>query len=140
MQSKEQDNLVFIRLFPGENIYSELEKACRRHSVTTCTVISGIGQLRKFELGYLKSKGDYAPQVFTGAHELLSLSGIISEQAGEFHFHLHAILGDEKKNVIGGHLIRGEVSVTNEIVILKANLPVARWLEESSGLQGLFLD
>jgi len=42
--------------------------------------------------------------------------------------------------VIGGHLIKGKVEVTNEIVLLKTNLKMRRKLEESTGLQGMFLE
>ena len=53
MQSKEEDNLIFVRLFPGEDIYRELEQVCQKHDVVTVVVLSGVGQLKQFELGYL---------------------------------------------------------------------------------------
>ena len=140
MQSKEGESLIFIRLFPGEDIYHELEEACQEHEVETAVVLSGVGQLKQFELGYFKEKGNYTPQEFEKPHELLSLTGSISNQEGKYNFHLHAILGNEEKNVVGGHLIKGEVEVTNEIVLLKTNLKLKRRLEESTGLQGMFLE
>ena len=140
MQSKEENNLIFIRLFPGEDIYGALKEICRQHRVETAVVLSGIGQLKQFELGYFKKKGDYTPREFEKAHELLSLSGNISSQEGEYNFHLHAVLGNEEKGVVGGHLIKGTVETTNEIVLLKAKLKVKRKLEETTGLQGMFLN
>ena len=140
MQSKEKDGVVFIRLFPGEDIYQSLEEACRKHRVETAVVLSGVGQLKNFRLGYFKEKGDYAPQEFEKPHELLSLTGSISNREGDYNFHLHVALGNEEKKVIGGHLIKGEVEVTNEIVLLKTGLRVKRKLEESTGLQGMFLE
>lgn len=140
MQSKEENGLVFIRLFPDEDFFQEVTRVCQKHRIETAVVLSGIGQLKQFELGFLKAKGDYAPQVFDEAQELLSLSGNVSNQQGEYNFHLHAVLGDEYKQAIGGHLIRAKVGVTNEIVLLKTNLKITRILEESSGLQGMFLE
>jgi len=140
MQSKEKGGLIFIRLFPGEDIYQSLKKACQKHRVKTAVVLSGIGQLKKFKLGYFKEKGDYAPQEFEKPHELLSLMGSISNQGGDYNFHLHVALGNETKGVVGGHLIKGTVEVTNEIVLLKTDLAITRKLEESSGLQGMFLE
>lgn len=140
MQSKEKDGLIFIRLFPGEDIYQALKEACRKHRVETAVVLSGVGQLKQFKLGYFKEKGDYTPEEFEKPHELLSLTGSISNQEGDYNFHLHVVLGDEEKKVVGGHLIRGEVEVTNEIVLLKTDLKVKRKLEESTGLQGMFLE
>ena len=140
MQSKEGNSLIFIRLSPGEDIYCELEKVCQKHEVGTAVVLSGVGQLKQFELGYFKEKGDYSPEGFEKPHELLSLTGSISNQEGKYIFHLHAVLGNKEKNVVGGHLIKGIVEVTNEIVLLKTSLKFKRKLEESTGLQGMFLE
>ena len=140
MQTKEKGNLIFIRLFPGENVYSNLIEACKKHEVETAVVLSGIGQLKQFQLGYFKQKGNYVPQDFAKPHELLSLSGNISNQGGEYKLHLHVVLGEEDKSVIGGHLIKGKVEVTNEIVLLKTDLRITRKLEEATGLEEMFLD
>jgi len=140
MQSKQKDNLIFIRLFPNEDIHQSLKEVCNKHGVETAVVLSGIGQLQQFQLGYFKEKGNYVPEEFAGPHELLSLSGNISNQEGEYKLHLHAILGEEDKGVIGGHLIEGKVEVTNEIVLLKTDLKFTRKLEEDTGLEGMFLD
>jgi hypothetical protein len=140
MQSKEKDSLVFVRLFPNEDPHHELKKVCKKHKVETAVVLSGLGQLKQFQLGYYKEKGDYTPQEFQKPHELLSLTGNISSQEGEYNLHLHAVLGDEEKNVVGGHLISAKVEVTNEIVLLKTDLKIKRILEETTGLEGMFLE
>ena len=56
MQSKEENNLIFIRLFPGEDIHRELAQVCQKHEVGTAVVLSGVGQLKQSELGYFKRK------------------------------------------------------------------------------------
>ena len=140
MQSKEKDSLVFVRLFPNEDPHHELRKVCKKHKIETAVVLSGLCQLKQFQLGYYKGKGNYTPQEFQKPHELLSLTGNISNQAGEYNLHLHAVLGDEGKKVIGGHLISAKVEVTNEIVLLKTDLKIKRILEESTGLEGMFLE
>lgn len=140
MQSKREKDLIFIRLFPNENIYEKLREACIKYSVDTAVVISGIGQLKDFKLGYFKEKGNYTPEHFKTPHELLSLEGNICKQNGEYKFHLHVVLGNKKKEVIGGHLIEGLVEVTNEIVLLKKSLTIKRKPEKDTGLEGLFLE
>ncbi|MEJ2568180.1 MAG: DUF296 domain-containing protein [candidate division WOR-3 bacterium] len=140
MESKQKDNLIFIRLFPDENIYEKLEEACKKYNINSAVVISGIGQLKDFKLGYFKEKGNYRPEHFKTSHELLSLGGSICAQKGEYKFHLHAVLGNEKKEVVGGHLIEGFVEVTNEIVLLQTDLKIARRLEKDTGLEGMFLE
>jgi predicted DNA-binding protein with PD1-like motif len=140
MQSRQNKGLIFIRLFTDEDIFEKLREACRKYNVGTAVVISGIGQLKDFKLGYFKGKGNYTPEHFKKPHELLSLAGNICKQDGEYKFHLHAVLGNEKKDVVGGHLIEGLVEVTNEIVLLKNGLKIKRELEENTGLEGMFLE
>jgi hypothetical protein len=139
MQSKEKNNLIFIRLFPGENLNEEIKKACKNHDVKTAVIISGIGQLKNSKLGYFKKKDDYSPDVFDNPLELLSLSGNICREGDDYNLHIHAILGDEKKNALGGHLIDAQIKVTAEIVLFKTELTIERKLDEKTGLKALFL-
>lgn len=140
MQSKEENNLILVRLFSDEDIYQALKEVCLKHKVDTAVVLSGLGQLKQSTLGYFKEKGNYTPQEFVAPHELLSLDGIISHEAGEYKFHLHAVLGNEKKQAFGGHLLKGIAHVTNEIALLKTGIKVKRKVDAGTGLQGMFLE
>jgi len=140
MESAEKNEIVIARLFPGENLFEQLEKICSKHKIETAVVVSGIGQLKNFELGYFKEKGNYVPEKFDTPHELVNLSGMASKTEKGYNFHLHAVLSNEKKETVGGHLIKGIVEITNEIVLLKSSIKVKRKLEDSSGLMGLFLE
>lgn len=141
MHSKEKDNLIFIRLSPDKELQEQLKIVCKKHDVKTAVILSGIGQLKQFQLGYFKGeKGDYASETFNKPHELLTLTGNICFQDEEHLFHIHATLGDENKRVIGGHLIKGTVEITNEIILLKTSLKVKRKLEDNTGLKGIYFD
>lgn len=140
MQSKEQDNLIFVRMFPGEKVIEGLKEVCQKYQVKTVVVLSGLGQLAEFELGFFKEKGDYLPEKIVEPHELLSLTGNISLQNAGYDFHLHAVLGNAKKQVVGGHFISGVVSVTGEIILLKTSIDLIRKTEPETGLKGLFLE
>ena len=140
MQSKEKESLIFIRLFPDEDLHEKLREVCKLHNVKTAVVLSGLGQLKQFQLGYFKEKKNYVKEAFDKPYELLSLTGNICRQNNEYELHLHAVLGDEEKNAIGGHLIEGKVEVTNEIVLLKINIDIEKRLEKETGLKGLFLE
>jgi len=140
MQTKEKDGLLFIRLFPKEDVYNSLDKALMKHNVLTGVLLSGLGQLAEFELGFFKEKGNYVPEKFDSPFELCSLTGNVSLQHGKYEFHLHAVLSNEKKETVGGHLLSGVVSVTAEIVVLKTDLTVIRKIEEETGLNSLFLE
>jgi predicted DNA-binding protein with PD1-like motif len=140
MQSQEKKNIIFIHLFPEEDVNEQLKEACRLHDVKTAVVISGIGQLKKAQLGYFKEKGNYTPENFEKPLEILSLTGNICRQEGDYILHLHAILGDEKKNAIGGHFINGKISITGEIFLLKTDFAFKRKLDEKTGLKNLYFE
>ncbi len=140
MYSKEKDNLIFVRLLSDEELQDQLREVCKKHDVKTAVILSGIGQLKNFKLGYFKKKGDYSPEIFDKPYELLSLSGNICLQNGEYLLHLHAILGDENKQLVGGHFIEGTVEITNEIVLLKTPIDVKRKFEEATGLKGIYFE
>ncbi len=140
MQSKKKDNLIIVRLFPDESIYEKLEEVCRKYDVKTAVVLSGIGQLKRFKLGYFRKKGDYAQEYYEKTHELISLTGNICNNKDKYEFHVHATLGNEKKEAMGGHLIEGAVDITNEISLLITDMSIERKTEEKTGLRGLFLE
>jgi hypothetical protein len=139
MESKEKNNLIFIHLFPNEDILEKISEACKKHSVETAVVLSGIGQLKQVRLGYFKEKDNYVPQTFAKPLELLSLSGNVCKSSKDIILHLHVVLGDEQKNTIGGHLLNGTVEVTSEIVLLKNSLKIKRKIDETTGLKSLDL-
>ena len=140
MKSNEMNNIIFIRLFQDEDVNEQINEACRLHDVKTAVVLSGIGQLKQVKLGYFKEKGDYTPETFNKPLEILSLSGNICKQNNNYILHLHAVLGDKKKNTIGGHFMEGKISITGEIVLLKTSINVYRKLNNKTGLQALILE
>ena len=140
MQSKYQGNLLFLRLFPGEDLFDKLREGCELYDVKTAVVVSGLGQFQSFTLGYFKEKGDYAPEEFHEPHELVALTGIVSRYQQEVDIHLHAVLGSKDKETKSGHLIHAKVAVTNEIVLLTSDVSIRRELEEQTGLRGMFLE
>jgi predicted DNA-binding protein with PD1-like motif len=137
MDCKEEEGLIFVRMYAGEDFFEGLEKACRRAGAVTAVVVSAVGMLSDFELGYFRAKGDYAKQLFKKPHELVALSGLIIREPKVYNFHLHAALADEKKRVKGGHLFSAKVRVTAEIVLLKSGHPMRRELDEETGIMGL---
>ena len=139
MESQEKAGVVFIRLHSGEDFFASLAEVCKKHRIKTAVVLSAVGMLQDFELGYFKAKGNYAKQRFKKPHELVALSGIIMKLGREYNFHLHAALGNERKKLIGGHLVSAKVKVTAEIVLLKSNTKLHRILDKETGLLALKL-
>ncbi|MGA1820525.1 MAG: PPC domain-containing DNA-binding protein [Thermoplasmatota archaeon] len=125
---------VIIRMGPGEDYIEQLTALCSEIPVETAVVLSSIGQMKDFSLGYFVGPGDYSPDRFQGPHELLSVSGIISRSGEGYTAHLHAVLGGPEKNVVGGHLLSGKVEITNETVLLMVDAKVSRRLDPLTGL------
>ena len=140
MELKEKNNVIFLRLFPDENISDMIIEACRENNVKTAVILSGIGQAKNVKLGYFRKKGDYSEERFTKPFEILSLTGNIVKQNDEYLLHLHAVLGDENKKTIGGHFINGIISITGEIVILKTKINAKRVFDKETGLKALELE
>jgi len=134
MKSKEKNNIIFIQLKTDEDFYKSLELICEKHNLKYGIVLSGIGQFKKFILGYYK-KNTYLTKKFNNPHELLHLSGNICKNNQNYEFHIHSILSNEKMISIGGHLVRATINITNEIIILKTFIEFSRFLEISSGLK-----
>jgi predicted DNA-binding protein with PD1-like motif len=141
MYSARSGNLIAVRLEMGEDVHSSILEACRRHGARG-GFVSGIGMLEDPQLGYFIEKGSYESREFTGRYECLALTGNVSEKFGELMAHLHAVCGDRKLSVFGGHVISAKVGVTLELAISVAEAPVRmyRELESHTGLPGLLIE
>jgi len=112
---------------------------CKENKIQTAVVVSGIGQLKDITLGYFKEKGHYCEESFENTYELVHLSGTIIHQDDTYIPHLHVTLADKRKQVIGGHLIKGIVETTNEIVLLVSSVPLKREISVKTGLNELII-
>ncbi len=139
MKSSIDKSLVVAKLDDGEDLFESLEGLVKKHDINSGLVVSGIGMLRNFVLGYFDGK-HYQKKEFKTPCELISLQGSISTQ-GETVIHLHVSLADESGEVIGGHLFQAEVCSLNEIVIRRLEeIALRRRLDEATGLKMLDFD
>ena len=137
MEYRQTDDLIFIRLNQNEDLYESLKEICAACKLKVGVLISAIGMLKQAELNFFAGTGRYSPVLFPEPMELVSMTGNIILQDGEYNFHFHAVLARRNKETVAGHLSKGKVNVTNELVILKTDVPAARKLDESSGLMAL---
>jgi predicted DNA-binding protein with PD1-like motif len=126
-----------IRLHQNEDLFDSLTEICRACKVRTGVFVSGIGMLKQAELSFYVKQGKYATVLFPEPLELVSMTGSVLLQDGEHKFHIHAILAKETKEAVAGHLSGGKVNVTNEIVILKTDVPAKRTMDDATGLMAL---
>jgi len=140
MKIAKEKNLILIRLEDGEEVIDSLKNAAKKFEIKSGLIIAGVGMLRNFKLAYYQGKGKYKENSYSLARELISMQGNIGrDEDNEIVVHLHLSLADKSNSVIGGHLIKGEVQYTNEIVVIKLDqVKLKRKLEESSGLKGIY--
>jgi predicted DNA-binding protein with PD1-like motif len=107
-----------IRFDIGEEFPKTLADWCRKERVRSAAVVAGIGMMRNIEIGRYDGR-EYEKETVEPSSEILSLQGNVSMKEGEPFVHLHISLADEDMNVMGGHLFKGTVSMTIELVLLE---------------------
>jgi predicted DNA-binding protein with PD1-like motif len=133
MQSEEENNIIVVKLNDGEDLFEALNAVIGKHNVGSGLILSGIGMLGDFEIGYYNGS-EYQNVTFSHPMELLSMHGSIAK-GEESKIHLHVSLANSQHKVIGGHLFKARVCVLNEIVIMRlTDCVLSRKLNEKSGL------
>ncbi len=108
--------LVAVRMEDGEDLFPTLKGSLG--DTATAIILSAIGMLRDFELGWLGPEG-YVKTIFSEPFELLSICGTINRKPDASAFiHSHASLSGPNLSVVGGHLFKGTVHNTCELVLL----------------------
>jgi predicted DNA-binding protein with PD1-like motif len=137
MEYHDDGRMIMVRLHQDEDLFESLTAVCRKCGLRTGVFVSGIGMLKQAELSFYVKHGTYETVLFPEPLELVSLSGNVVPKDGEYVFHLHAILAKKTKEAVAGHLSRGKVNVTNEIVILRTDAPATRKMDDATGLMAL---
>lgn len=128
--------MLAIRLTPGLDIKSELEKAVKTNGITSGYVATCVGSLHEVTMRMAGAKPDKQDiQTLSGHFEIVSLVGTISTKGT----HLHISVSDEKGNVVGGHLKEGSFVTTTAEVVLGYDETVVfdRVVDEETGFEEL---
>ncbi|MFO8109145.1 MAG: DNA-binding protein [Thermoplasmata archaeon] len=116
MDYKIEKNIVVAKLDHGANIFQDIKDILSELDRNSGMVVSGIGMLKDFKLGYYNSKnGEYSWENFHEPMELVNLGGSISDEGT---IHLHASISGEDHMLRGGHLDNGTIFNVVEMVIL----------------------
>jgi len=113
-----KQDLLFVRMDDGEDFYENLLKVLKEYKIESGIILSGIGMLRNFEIGWFNGEV-YEKEFVRFPCELLALNGNISIKNSEFFPHIHAVFSDPNKKAFGGHLFSGIVNNTVEMFIKK---------------------
>ena len=127
------DTLV-LRIDKGEEIIQSLRLAAEKEQVRLATV-EALGAVDDFTVGVFDTvEKQYHANHFSGAFEIVSLTGTVTTQDGKFYAHLHMSAGDREGKVFGGHLNSATVSATCEMVVRALDGEVERQFDEKVGL------
>jgi hypothetical protein len=107
-----------LKIEAGEEIVATIQTFAAAQGLRA-GALSGIGAVGDTELGFfIPSSGEYVRRRFAGDHEILALTGNLSELEGKPFAHCHLILAGEDLVAHGGHLFSGVVTVTCEVQIV----------------------
>ena len=127
------DTLV-LRIDKGEEIIQSRRLAAEKEQVRLAAV-EALGAVDDFTVGVFDTvEKQYHANHFSGAFEIVSLTGTVTTQDGKFYAHLHMSAGDREGKVFGGHLNSATVSATCEMVVRVLDGEVERQFDEKVGL------
>lgn len=117
MDYRRFNDTIVLRIDRGEEIVETVKTVAEKERIRLAE-ISALGATDNFTVGvYDVDAKRYDSKTFQGPHEIVSLTGTITEKDGAFYQHLHMSAGNKDCAVVGGHLNRATVSVTCEMVI-----------------------
>ena len=134
MDYRRFEKTIVARFDRGEEITAQLRALCEKENVRLASV-EALGATDEFTVGvYNVDEKQYHALTFTGAHEIVSLTGTVNTMNGEYYSHLHMRAPNESGAVVGGHLNAARVSATCEMVIHVIDGTVDRFKDGVTGL------
>ena len=119
-------NGYVLRLEAGEEVQESLRLFSQSMGLRG-GFYQGIGTLTQVELAFFRiNEQKYDHRFFDIDYEVISLMGNISLVNESPVVHSHVCLGDSSFNTISGHLVRGIVSLTVEILITPIDITLTR--------------
>jgi predicted DNA-binding protein with PD1-like motif len=123
-----------IILDSGEEAKEQLLAFAKKMKLSA-SQFTAIGAFSQTTVGFFDfSIKDYKKTEFNEQLEVLSLTGDISLFNGEYKVHAHITLAREDGSAYGGHLIKGIVHPTLEIILNESPLYLKREIDKESGI------
>lgn len=118
----------------GDEAMAALTQAVREHGIMAAQV-TAVGGFRSAELGFFDpDRLDVDRIPVTEQVEVLNLMGDVAEANGEAVLHLHAVLGRRDGSTVGGHLLRGHVWPTLEVIVTEVPGELAKVADPQTGV------
>lgn len=134
MEYRRFGNTIIARIDMGEDLLEKMKRIAMLEDVKLASV-SALGTFSYMNVGvYDLEKKQFMGNDFEGMFEIVSLTGTINTMNGEYYSHIHASAADKAGNVFGGHLSKGIIGATCEMVITVIDGTVDRVKDEATGL------
>jgi len=126
---------TFIVFQPGEEVIDTLLKS----NIDSAQIIA-IGGFQQATVAYWnRDTKQYEDHELDEQLEVVSLTGTISRVKDGHKVHAHVTLGRRDLTTIGGHLKRGVVYPTLEMMVIPVEPPLSRERDPATGLDLLTL-
>ena len=134
MEYRRFGNTLIVRMDRGEDLLEKLKRVAVLEDIKLASV-SALGTFSYMNVGiYDLEARQFKGNDFEGMFEIVSLTGTINTMDGQYYGHIHVAAGDAKGNVFGGHLSKGIIGATCEMVITVIDGIVDRVKDEETGL------
>ncbi|GHU25528.1 hypothetical protein AGMMS50256_00130 [Betaproteobacteria bacterium] len=110
------NNLLFIRLNPGDDILARLREAAQSNNIKNAVILSGVGSVVSHHYHVVASSVNPPKEEFTKGDkpaDILNINGMIIN--GRVHAH---IIHSDKDIAYGGHLESGVKVLTFTVITL----------------------
>lgn len=99
-------------------------------------LVTGIGALMNHTLGYYSLEGrEYLKRTFEENMELGNLTGTVGFVDGSPFLHAHVTVSGPELIAFTGHLVKGEVAVTAELIVTDFGVELPREEDDDIGLK-----
>jgi uncharacterized protein len=123
--------LVFDK---GDEPMAELERFARGQGLTAAS-FTGIGAFEEVVLGYFdRGAKEYDEIPIREQVEVLTLAGDVAVADGDPKVHAHVVVGKRDGTAHGGHLLRGRVWPTLEVVLTESPVELRKSHDPETGL------
>jgi len=117
-----------------EEAVGAIGRALREEKVLAARV-TAVGGFADGEVGWFDHGArDYRRIQVSEQVEVLCLLGDVAELDGQPALHVHTVLGRSDGSTVGGHLLRGRVWPTLEVIISEVSPNLAKRVDAESGL------
>lgn len=131
---KVDERHYLVRLVRGEEIVASLKTLALQEKIKLA-MVQGLGAINDLTVGVFDTATkEYKANHFTGAFEMLSLTGTIDTMDGAFYSHYHIAVGDKDGHAWGGHLNTAYISATCELILTILPGQIDRFKDPQVGL------